>query len=888
MKTSEVRKRFLRFFEEREHAVVASSPLVPDDPTLLFTNAGMVQFKDTFLGMQTRSYSRATSVQKCMRVTGKHNDLENVGPSPRHHTFFEMLGNFSFGDYFKPEAIRYGWDFLSGDMELPPDRLVVTVFEDDDEAYDEWTRTIGFPSERVLRMGESTNFWMMADVGPCGPTTEIHYDFGPEKCTCHQPNCSVELDNDCGRWLEVWNIVFMQYDQSEDGTRSPLPQTGVDTGLGLERLAAIKQGVYSNYQTDLFQPILNRVQKLTGHSDRERAENVAGYRVLGDHGRAMAFLVADGVLPGNDGRNYVLRLIMRRAMRFGKLLGLHDPFMVELSDAVIENMAPAYPELKKKSDWIREVVAEEEARFERTLDTGMVILDRVIEQAGVTDREKIPGSEVFRLYDTYGFPPDLTLSVAREHGLGIDRAGFDDAMAEQRDRARSGGRFGVEEGRRAYSRMGLPETEFVGYESFSCQSKVVAIRLAGEGVSQAGEGSEVEVVLDRTPFYAEAGGQIGDCGVLRGGSGVVRVTDSQAPIPGLVVHYGEVHEGTLAVGDEVVAEIDAVRRRDTMRNHTVTHLLHRALQEVLGDHAQQRGSLVGPDKMRFDFAHLKALKTDELEAVESKVNESIRLDASVTWEHVALEEARQSGAMMLFGEKYLDVVRVVSIEGLSKELCGGTHVGRTGEIGTFVITHESSVGSGLRRIEALTGRGAHEFVRDRLGLLETLAEKLGTPNPDAVALRIDELQERVHQLSRDLDEAQSALAAAQAEDLSGGIVDVGGVQVVARQVHARDAESLRNQADAIRDRLASGVVVLGSVVDGSPRLVATMTADLVERGLHSGRLAKQIARMIGGGGGGRPHLAEAGGSDAEALGDALAAVSELVQSDLEGESSPDD
>lgn len=880
MDSNTVRDSFLRFFESHGHRIVPSASLVPDDPTLLFTNAGMVRFKDTFLGLTSREYSRATSAQKCMRVSGKHNDLENVGPSPRHHTFFEMLGNFSFGDYFKPEAIEYGWSFMTETMGVDPERLVLTVYRDDDEAYEAWVEGVGVSPERVLRMGEKTNFWMMADVGPCGPTTEIHFDFGKEHCTCHRPDCSVALDNDCGRWLEVWNIVFMQYDQAADGERSPLPRTGVDTGMGLERMAAIKQGVYSNYETDLFVPILERVQELRGHSDAQRREHEVGYRVLADHSRAAAFLVSDGVLPGNDGRSYVLRLIMRRAMRFGKLIGFTQPFLVPLVESVVETMAGPYPELQQKRDWICEVVAEEESRFERTLESGLAKLSDIVERVQREGGDTVPGDDVFRLYDTYGFPPDLTSVVAAESGLDIDRAGFDAAMARQRDRARSGSGFGVGGDKEHYRRLDLAPVQFVGYERLEAPATVLALRSDGGAIDVAQPSTDVEVVLDRTPFYAESGGQVGDTGVLVGDGVTVRVHDTQSPVPGVIVHYGVVEGGPLRVGDVVSAQVDAARRADIMRNHTATHLLHRALQKVLGEHAQQRGSLVAPDRLRFDFAHLRAVTDLELEAIEREVNEMIRADAEVGWEDLPLEEARRRGATMLFGEKYGDTVRVVSVAGFSKELCGGTHLRRTGEIGLFLVRSETSVGSGLRRIEALTGRGAEAYVRERLRELDSLGERLGTPTPEAIPARIEELLERNRALEKELERTRATSARDLAHTLSDQVVDVDGVPVLAARVDAPDTEALREQVDAVREEMGSVVIVLGTVIDGKVRLVAAVTDDLVARGYHAGELVRSVAQDVGGGGGGRPTIAEAGGRDPEALDAALAAVPERVRAQV--------
>jgi len=881
MTSAEIREAFLDYFERQGHTRVSSSSLVPDDPTLLFTNAGMVQFKDAFLGLEDRGYTRATTVQKCMRVSGKHNDLENVGPSPRHHTFFEMLGNFSFGDYFKREAIRYGWEVCVDVYGLDPDRLYFTVFEDDDEAFQIWVDEIGVPADRVYRMGESTNFWMMGDVGPCGPTSEIHYDWGPEACTCGEPNCSVALDNGCERWLEIWNLVFMQFDQAADGTRTRLPKPGVDTGMGLERIVSVIQGVRSNYETDLFVPIMDRVQELLGHSDAEREEHIVGYRVIADHGRAMTFLIADGVLPGNEGRDYVLRLIMRRAMRFGKLIGFTEPFLAQVADSVIQVMGGHYTELREREDWIKKVITEEERRFERTLDTGLAILSDVIADLKARGETQIPGVDVFRLWDTYGFPVDLTQDVAAEHGLTIDRIGFEQEMAKQRERARAATRFTLPEEVAIYRRLELPQTEFVGYETTAIEdARVLALVRDGQRVEVARQGEDVRIVLDRTPFYAEAGGQVGDTGLLIGPAGKVQVYDTHSPLTGIHVHDGRVIEGELATGHLVRAEVDAVRRADIMRNHTATHLLHKALREVLGEHATQRGSLVAPDRLRFDFTHLSPLNPEELREIEHRVNEKIREDLPVEPEYLPLDEARRRGAMMLFGEKYGEIVRMVSIDDYSRELCGGTHVQHTGQIGEFVITGESSVAAGIRRIEALTGRGAEAFVRERLALLENLAQTMGVQGVEELDRRVHSLLETLQQQRRELEQLRRRLALQEAEALVGKAVAVNGVRVLAAQVDAPDMESLRERIDFLRDRLGSGVIVLGSVVDDKPQLVAAVTKDLVERGLDAGELVREVARVVEGGGGGRPTMAQAGGRNAAKLPEALGRVPELVRQTL--------
>ncbi|MCB9175606.1 MAG: alanine--tRNA ligase [Caldilineae bacterium] len=881
MNSSEIRQRFLDFFAERGHRVVVSSALVPDDPTLLFVNAGMVQFKDTFLGLESRDFVRAVSAQKCMRVSGKHNDLENVGPSPRHHTFFEMLGNFSFGDYFKSDAIRYGWDFMTGEMGIPPERLVATVHRDDADALAIWRDEIGMPVDRILRMGDKTNFWMMADVGPCGPTSEIHYDFGADRCSCGRADCSVQLDNDCDRWLEVWNLVFMQFDQAADGSRKPLPMTGVDTGMGLERITAIMQGVYANYDTDLFVPILDHVQSALGHDAAARAAGQTGYRVLADHGRAMSFLIADGVLPGNDGRNYVLRLIMRRAMRFGKLLGFEEPFLDDLAGVVIAHMGSVYPELERKSAWIRQVVAEEEARFEATLDAGLDILDGLVEQLRADGGTRIAGVEVFRLYDTYGFPPDLTQVVAEERGFSIDRAGFEAAMAAQRERARASARFGMGERSEAWRQLGLPETRFVGYGATSGFGEVLALASDAALIDRVTAGGRVEIVLDQTPFYAESGGQVGDQGRLIGPEGSVRVEDVQKPLAGIHVHYGRVESGSVARGEVLRAEVDVERRLDIMRNHTATHLLHRALQELLGEHAQQRGSLVAPDRLRFDFAHLKGLTRDELARIEARVNDMVRGDEPVGWQEMSIDAARQLGATMLFGEKYGDMVRVVEIEGLSRELCGGTHLSRTGQIGSFVVTGETSVGSGIRRVEALTGRGAEAYVRERLGRLEALAARLGTQSVDGIDHRVEELLGRNRELQRELESARAQLASADADALLDQVTEIDGLRLLAARVDAADVDALRGQVDVLRERVPVDVIVLGSVIDAAPRLVVFVADDWVARGLHAGKLIKSAAAAISGGGGGRPGLAEAGGRDAQGLDRALASLPALIRDQRE-------
>jgi len=872
--SAEIRSRFLNFFRERGHTIVRSSSLIPgNDPTLLFTNAGMVQFKDVFLGLESRPYTRAATAQKCMRVSGKHNDLDQVGPSPRHHTFFEMLGNFSFGDYFKREAIDFAWTFLTQELGLDKERLYPTIYLEDDEAFELWQKVAGVPAERITRLGKEDNFWAMGDTGPCGPDSELIWDRGPQACSCGRPDCSPATH--CDRWLEVWNLVFMQFEAQADGTLVPLPRPSVDTGMGLERVTSILQGVDNNYDTDLFLPIMHRTRELLGHDEATMRANLVPYRVIADHSRAIAFLIADGVLPGNEGRGYALRLILRRAARFGRLLGFEGPFLAETAQAVIDTMGSHYTELVERRDFIREAITREEERFLATLSYGLARLEQLttrLKEEGVT---VIPGEEAFRLYDTYGFPLEMTRDVAREAGLTVDEAGFRAAMLEQRERARSAQRFALDAKGELYRRLDIPKTEFLGYETCCAQAQVVALVRGGECVEQVGEGEEVEVVLAATPFYAESGGQVGDRGELRGPNGRVLVNDTTRPIPDTIVHHGKVVEGRLAVGELVEAVVDRERRLDIARNHTATHLLHRALRQVLGEHAAQAGSLVAPDRLRFDFAHLAPLTAEELRQVEAIVNAQIRANLPVKTRIVPFEEAIKGGAVALFGEKYGDLVRVVSVEGFSAELCGGTHLKATGEIGLFLILGESSVGSGLRRIEAVTGRGAEAYVRERLETLRELGEILSA-KPGEEVQRANALMAQLRELRHAVQELQRQLAAQSVESLLDRVVEVKGVKVLAAQVKVADVDGLREMGDRFRDKLGSAVVALGAVIDSRPLVVVAITEDLVRRGLHAGKLAGATAGYMGGGGGGKATMAQAGGKEVARLGEALAMVPRLV------------
>jgi alanyl-tRNA synthetase len=877
----QIHQEFLDFFAQRGHTIVPSSPLVPaGDPTLLFVNAGMVQFKDVFLGRERRAYDRAVTVQKCMRVSGHHNDLETVGPSARHHTFFQMCGNFAFGAYFKREAVRYAWDLVTGTYGIDPERLRFTVYKEDDEAYEAW-RERGIPAERIYRLGEKTNFWMMGPVGPVGPNSEIHYDWGPEADTCGRADCSVALDNDCGRWLEIWNLVFMQYDQALDGTRTPLARPGVDTGMGLERIASVLQGVPTDYETDLFAPLLDHVQRLLGHDTRRRAEQIVPYRVIADHARAAAFLIADGVMPGNEGRAYVLRMIMRRAVRFGRRAGLERPFLHEITDTVADLMGETYPEVAQRRGFLRRTVLAEEERFGATLASGLARLDEAIAALPAGARE-IPGEAAFRLYDTYGFPLEMTRDVAQERGLTVDEAGIESAMVAQRQRARAAGGFDTEDGSRdfaaAVAKVG--PTEFLGYKAHRARARIVALLRRGERVEEATEGAEIEVVLDRTPFYPEGGGQVGDTGRLRFRRGAIEVTDTQRTGEGVIRHLGRVTRGTGREGEAVTAEIDAARRWDIMRNHTATHLLHRALHEVLGEHARQAGSLVAPDRLRFDFTHLSALTVEEREAVERRVNEQIFAALPVGTRWMTYEEAIRRGAMALFGEKYGDRVRVVEVKGYSRELCGGTHLSNTGQIGLFKIVGEGSAAAGIRRIEALTGRRALEYLLAQENLGRELAEILKVASSDVVS-SVRKLQERIRLLERE----RASLPVARPDEIR-QVVDhaemIGPIKWVVYSRPSLGHDALRRVGDEIRTYAPASAALLASESHGRLNIVATVGPDAAPLGIEAAAVLKHVTALVGGSSGGGVSIAQGGGRDPSHLDQAIQAakryVEELVKS----------
>ena len=865
--STELRDLFLDYFRRQGHAIVASSPLVPgNDPTLLFTNAGMVQFKDLFLGKEQRSYSRAVTSQRCVRAGGKHNDLENVGYTARHHTFFEMLGNFSFGDYFKRDAIRFAWQFITEELGIPKDRLWVTVFETDDEAFDLWRTEAGVSADRITRMGAKSNFWAMGDTGPCGPCTEIFYDHGAD--IPGGPPGSPDEDGD--RFVEIWNLVFMQYERSEDGTLTPLPKPSVDTGMGLERISAVMQGVHSNYDIDLFRHLIAAAAQATGATDL-RAPSL---RVIADHIRACTFLIVDGVLPSNEGRGYVLRRIIRRAIRHGYQLGQTGAFFSTLVDALVAQMGGAYPELIKGADHARRVLAQEEARFAETISAGMAILDTAI--AGLAGNTTIPGETVFKLYDTYGFPVDLTADIARERGLQVDEAGFETAMQAQRERARAASRFGVD--LRESVQLDA-RTEFLGYEVTQARGRIVAlIDSTGAVVESLAVGATGRVVLDGTPFYAESGGQVGDTGLLNAPAGVFEVTDTQK-LRDAFAHVGQVHSGELRGGETVSAVVSADRRAATARNHSATHLMHEALQHVLGEHVQQKGSLVEPERLRFDFSHFQAVTPQEIAQIESIVNAEILANREAVTRLMSYDDAVAAGAMALFGEKYGDVVRVLSFGDFSTELCGGTHVARTGDIGVFKIVSEGGVAAGVRRIEAVTGSGALAFYNAGEAALREIS-LLVRGTRDEVADKVVALVERARKLEREIDSLKARLASGEGADLASRAVAVGGVQVVSARMDGLDAKALRAAVDGLKEKLGSAVIVLAGVADdGKITLVAGVTADRVGQ-LKAGELVGHIAGQVGGKGGGRPDFAQAGGTEVGALAGALDSVVGWVRSKL--------
>ncbi|HUT53569.1 MAG TPA: alanine--tRNA ligase [bacterium] len=932
MKLDEIRNRFLNYFQKNGHEVVPSAPLIPEgDPTLLFTNAGMNQFKDTFLGAEKRPYVRAATAQKCFRASGKHNDLENVGRTARHHTFFEMLGNFSFGDYFKADAIRFAWEFMTVDMALPKDRLWITVFRDDDEAFELWRKVANVPAERIIRLGEKDNFWAMGDTGPCGPCSEIHYDQGPE-IGCRTPQCKIGCE--CDRYLELWNLVFMQYSRDASGKMTPLPRPSIDTGMGIERIAAVMQGVYSNYDTDLFQAIIRNICAATGAVYKADPQQDVSIRVIADHARAMAFLIADGVLPSNEGRGYVLRRVMRRAGRHAKMLGRDEPVLFKIAQAVGDIMGEAYPELGAKRSFIAEVIKNEEERFLETLDAGLRILQEEIfkhtsrgmvenklnrminesedqqssqedpnsptsmqkatvknlarfmeeqtERAAVKQIWKISGELAFKLYDTYGFPLDLTQTIAEEQGLDVDVAGFEKAMDEQRERAREHWKGSGEEVVDAvYKEVKTKAggTEFLGYQTTRATARVLSLIVDGKTADKVDKaGQAFQLIADRTPFYGESGGQVGDTGRIVSPGLEIKVVDAKKPLENLIVHHCILEKGAVAAGDTVNLEVDEAKRMDTARNHSATHLLQAALREIVGDHVHQKGSLVTPDRFRFDLTHFSPVTADQLRQVETRVNQWVRENHEINLQVLSHKEAVKKGAMALFGEKYGETVRMVEMGPFSRELCGGTHARRTGDVGMFKVVAESSVAAGVRRIEAVTGRAAVAEAQRIEDQVKEAALCLRA-NPGELKDRINKLQDEIKNLKKELRAEREKKLTGGGSDIFSKIKNMNGVQVLVAEVEVADGKDLRPLGDQVKDKLKSGVAVLGAKANDKAHLLAVVTKDLTGR-IKAGDIVKEIAPIVGGKGGGRPDFAQAGGPDQDKLAEALKKALEVVESKI--------
>lgn len=877
MTSREIRNKFLTYFNSLGHEIVESSSLIPkDDPTLLFTNAGMVQFKSLFLGEEKRGYKRAATSQKCVRAGGKHNDLENVGYTSRHHTFFEMLGNFSFGDYFKEEAIIWAWELLTEGYKLPADRLYVTVYKDDDEAYRIWETEIGIPTDKIVRLGEKDNFWAMGETGPCGPCSEIHIDQGASM-GCGEPDCAPGCD--CDRYLEIWNLVFTQFDRAPNGKLTPLPRPNIDTGMGLERLTAAIQGVASNYDTDLFKGLIDRIQEISGKAYHENERHDVAFKVIADHARAIAFLIADGILPSNESRGYTLRRIIRRAIRFGQVLGLNDLFLHSICSGVIEMMGPDYGELIRSKGLIEGVVNNEEKRFADTLHYGMKVLSEEIEILKAKGSDTIPGEMAFKLYDTYGLSVDIVEDVARDESLHVDLAGFDKAMARQRSISqeswKGSGEEEIPEGFRGLLARDI-KSRFLGYEKLFAKATIEAILMEGKETPSIDAGSQAEVVLDQTPFYGKAGGQVGDIGWITKGEMKFRVTDTLKYAQNLIVHKGRLEAGSLRVGDEIEANVDEEKRKATALNHSATHLLHAALRDLLGDHVKQAGSMVSPDRLRFDFSHFTRVTPENLIEIEQLVNSRIRNNLPLHTDEMSKEEAFKTGAMAIFEERYGETVRLVQIgDGVSMELCGGTHTERTGDIGLFRIVSESAVGANVRRIEALTGKAALQYDQQQSRELRTAASLLKT-STDRLGERLGQLLKEGKEKDRELESLKGKLLSRKSEDLLSGVREIDGIKVISRELEADSPKDLRESADRIKDKLGSGIILLGSKHEGKAMLTCTVTKDLVNR-FRAGDIVKQLSGIVGGKGGGRPDMAQGGGNKPEKLEKALEAVCDLIK-----------
>jgi alanyl-tRNA synthetase len=871
---NEIRKSFLDYFVKQGHTVVRSSSLVPDkDPTLLFTNAGMVQFKNVFLGQERLPYVRATSSQKCLRISGKHNDLEAVGRDTYHHTFFEMLGNWSFGDYYKAEAIQWAWELLTKEWGLPKDKLWATVYLDDDEAEQLWAKVSGLPAERIKRFGAKENFWEMGETGPCGPCSEIHLDRGPGACDMKgKPGHICQVNGDCARYIELWNLVFIQYNRHEDRSLSELPSKHVDTGMGLERITAVLQHVLSNYDIDFMRALTATTEKLTGK--KYGADPVAdvSFRVIDDHARAVSFLLADGVMPSNEGRGYVLRRLLRRASRHGRLIGLQEPFVHKVAATVATVMGDAYPELRTEEQRIREVIRSEEERFGETLEKGLVLLENATSKLKQDKKAVLPGDVAFRLYDTYGFPLDLTEDILRADEMSVDQAGFEKLMEEQRTRGRD-----AREATSMDAKIQLDRpVSFIGYDRLDGESNILAIYSDGNGKPEAVEGEEVDVITAETPFYGESGGQVGDRGTIRTARGdIMEVTDAQHPTPQLTVHRGRVKKGRIQIGDAVQLAVDSKFRRRTALNHSATHILHAVLRRELGDHVRQAGSLVSPERLRFDFNHTGAIPDEKLAAIEAHVNRHIREDAGVSVQESSYEEAIRHGALAFFGDKYGDRVRVVKIGDFSTELCGGTHIQRSGEIGIFKLPFESGVAAGVRRVEAFTGEAALDLIRNYEQKLKEIGNLVRGSTDDTVE-KVKKLLDRQKELEREIQKLRGQFEKDQIPELLAKKQSVDGTNVLVSQVDGVDAKQLRDMVDQLKDRLGSGVVVLASAGESNVNLVASVSADLTRR-YHAGNIIKELARMVGGGGGGRPDFAQAGGKEPAKIDAALKRAEELIR-----------
>jgi len=877
MDSKEIRHKFLDFFKARGHEIVESASLIPkDDPTLLFTNAGMVQFKGLFLGEEKRNYVRAATSQKCVRAGGKHNDLENVGYTPRHHTFFEMLGNFSFGDYFKEETITWAWELLTEEYGLPIDRLLVSVYRDDDEAYRIWEQEIGIPPEKIILLGEKDNFWAMGDTGPCGPCSEIHIDQGAS-LGCGKPNCAPGCD--CARYLEIWNLVFTQFDRAPDGKLTPLPNPSIDTGMGLERLAAVVQGVKSNYGSDLFKKLMRRIEALSKKKYGENDKQDVAFRVISDHARATAFLIGDGIMPSNEGRGYVLRRIIRRAIRFGHVLGLTGSFLTSMCTKVIEIMGQDYDELLQSQRFIEGVVENEEKRFADTLRFSMKVLDEEIREIKEKGNHTIAGEVIFKLYDTYGLPADIVEDVARDEELSVDMTGYENAMSIQRSMSqeswKGSGEEQIPESYRNLLSRGLT-SRFLGYDKLISKADVMAVLCDGREVTAVKEGDPAEVILDKTPFYGEAGGQSGDIGSLTKGNVIFYVTDTLKIGQGLIVHKGRFSQGTFLVGDEIEAKVDFDKRVITACNHSATHLLHKALREVLGDHVKQAGSLVSPSRLRFDFSHFTQVNQEKLMEVESLVNKYIRDNLPVQTDEMTKEEAMKTGAMAIFEERYGEKVRLVNIgNGVSMELCGGTHTGHTGDIGLFRITNESAVAANVRRIEALTGAKALRYDQMQDRDLKLIASLFKTA-PNKIAARVERLLAEHKEKEKEIASLKAKLLAKKSEDFLSGVKKISGIKVLARELEAGSQKELRESADRIKDKVGSGIILLGAKNEGKVMLICMVTKDLVDR-FRAGDIIRKLSEIVGGKGGGRPDMAQGGGSQPGKLADALEALYGLIE-----------